>query len=175
MSLFLPDYYALVQWWCGFWVCVLGTSLFYWISDRNLLVDGQTFKRGGIVKKREDQISRGENLFSFLSIKTYVTFCSCYSYFPRYCSSSNKCRTSGYPHWIKRLPLISTAPLNVALLWIVTIFHLSLNKNAYEISMQMIKQKYCWYLDFFMIFGLLIVKIHYLFKFGKKKLQGFDT
>ena len=48
----------------------------YWFQGRNLLVDGQNFKRGGDIKKRKVQISRGESLFPFLSIKTYVTFVS---------------------------------------------------------------------------------------------------
>ena len=30
---------------------------FYWFQGRNLLVDDQNFKRGGDIKKREDQIS----------------------------------------------------------------------------------------------------------------------
>ena len=37
----------------------------YWFQGRNLLVDDQNFKRGGDVKKREDQISRGGVLFFF--------------------------------------------------------------------------------------------------------------
>ena len=54
---------------------VLWEHLFvYWFQGRNLLVDDQNFKRGGDVKNREDQISRGKSCFSFLSIKTYVTF-----------------------------------------------------------------------------------------------------
>ena len=40
---------------------------------------------------------------------------------------------------------------------------------------QAIKQlKYCWYLDIFIIFGLLIVKIYVPLLFRKKKWQGFD-
>ena len=43
-------------------------------------------------------------------------------------------------------------------------------------SMQTIKQwKYRWYLDFFIIFGLLIVKIYVSLLFWKKKWQGFDS
>ena len=41
--------------------------------------------------------------------------------------------------------------------------------------MQTIKElKYCWYLDFFIIFGLLKVNIYVLFLFRKKKWQGFQ-
>ena len=37
--------------------------------------------------------------------------------------ASNKCHTIGYPYWKKHLPQISVAPLNVALIRIVTIFY----------------------------------------------------
>ena len=51
----------------------MGTFFFfYWIQGHNLLVDDQYFKRGRDIKKREDQRSRGESFFSFLSIKIYV-------------------------------------------------------------------------------------------------------
>ena len=36
---------------------------------------------------------------------------------------SNKRRTFGYPHWNKRLPLISVAPLNAAFIRIVTLLY----------------------------------------------------
>ena len=36
---------------------------FYWFQGRNLLVDDQNFKKGGDIKKREDQISRRESFF----------------------------------------------------------------------------------------------------------------
>ena len=82
---------------------------------------------------------------------------------------SNKRRAFGYPHWNKRLPLInatsltSAAPLNVALI------------NAFGPTIQIIKQwKYCWYLDFLIIFGLLIVEIYVSLLFWKKKWEGFD-
>ena len=54
----------------------------YWFQGRNLLVDDQNFKRGGDVKKREDQ----RRFFGvFFSIKTFFfTFCFCYSCFSRY-------------------------------------------------------------------------------------------
>ena len=39
---------------------------------------------------------------------------------------------------------------------------------------QTIKQwKYCWFLEFFIIFGLLIVKIYISFLFWKKNMTGF--
>ena len=64
--------------------------------------------------------------------------------------ASNKRRTFGYPHLNKCLPLTSAAPLNPALIRIVTMFYLWLNQNAYETSVQTIKQwKYCWYLELF--------------------------
>ena len=52
----------------------------------------------------------------------------------------NKRRNFGYPHCNKRLPLISFAPLNEALIRIVTIFYYLLNQNAYVTSMITIKQ-----------------------------------
>ena len=71
--------------------------------------------------------------------------------------------------------LKSAAPLNTALIRIVTIFYQKLKQNAYEPSMQTIKQrKYCWYLDFFIIFVLLIVKIYVSFLLWKKKILVFD-
>ena len=57
---------------------------FYWFQGRNLLVHDQNFKRGWDIKKKEDQISRGKSFFPYLSIKTCVTFSSCYSCFSRY-------------------------------------------------------------------------------------------
>ena len=67
----------------GFLVGVVGTSLFftgfkvvtYWWMMKN-------FKGSGDVKKSEDHISSGESFFSFLSIKSYATFCSCYPVSP---------------------------------------------------------------------------------------------
>ena len=56
---------------------------FYWFQGHKLLRNDQNIKRSEDFKKREDQTSRG-SLFYFLSIKTYVTFCSCYSCFSRY-------------------------------------------------------------------------------------------
>ena len=57
----------------------------------------------------------------------------------------------------------------------VTIFYYKLNQKAYGPSMETIKQwKYYWYLDFFIIFGLLIVKIYASFLFWKDKSQGFE-
>ena len=47
-------------------------------------MDDQNFKRVGDVKKREDQILKGKFFLLFLSIKTYVTFYSCYSSFSSY-------------------------------------------------------------------------------------------
>ena len=42
-------------------------------------------------------------------------------------------------------------------------------------SMQTIKQwKYSWFLDFFIIFGLLIVNIYVSFLFWEKIWQDFD-
>ena len=71
--------------------------------------------------------------------------------------SLNKRRTFGYPHWNKRLllisasPLRSTAPLNTVLIRIVTIFPQKLKQNAYGTSMQTIKQcKYCLCLDYYL-------------------------
>ena len=55
------------------------TALFYWFQGQNLLGDDQNSKKGGEVKKGEDQISRGEYFFLFLSIKSLVPFCSCFS------------------------------------------------------------------------------------------------
>ena len=53
--------------------------------------------------------------------------------------------------------LRSTATLNAALIRIVIIFYYQLNQNAYGTSMQTIKHwKHCWYLHFFVIFGILI-------------------
>ena len=69
--------------WCDSWVSVVGTAFFYWFQGHNLLGNDQNFKMGGSFKKVENQISSGES-FSFLSIKTYITFCSCYSCFSRY-------------------------------------------------------------------------------------------
>ena len=47
--------------WCGFWVGVMRTQLFfYWFRGRNLLEDDQNCKMGGDVKKGENQISMGE-------------------------------------------------------------------------------------------------------------------
>ena len=37
-----------------------------------------------------------------------------------------------------------------------------------------IRNRYCWYLDFSIIFGLLIVKIYVSVLILKKKWQGFD-
>ena len=56
MSLFCPDYYT-----CSMvWVlgrCRRSISFFYQFQGRNLLVDDQDFKKGGDIKKRENQIS----------------------------------------------------------------------------------------------------------------------
>ena len=41
--------------------------------------------------------------------------------------------------------------------------------------MQIKQQKYTWYLDFFVVFGLLIVKIYASFLFWKEKWEGFDS
>ena len=60
--------------------------------------------------------------------------------------SSNKRCTFGYPHWNKRLPLItasaliSAEPLNMALIRIVTIFRYKINQNEHGLNMQTIKQ-----------------------------------
>ena len=60
-------------------------------------------------------------------------------------------------------PIINAGPLQ------------KLNQNAYGASMQTIKQwKYYSYSDFFILLGLLIVKIYVSFLFWKKKSQGFD-
>ena len=59
--------------------------------------------------------------------------------------SSNKRCTFGYPHWNKLLPLItasalvSAAPLNMALIRIVTIFCYKINQNEHGLNMQTIK------------------------------------
>ena len=52
------------------------------MTDLGQVRDDQNFEKGGDVKKGENQISRG-SIFLFLSIKTYVTFCCCYSCFSR--------------------------------------------------------------------------------------------
>ena len=104
-----------------------------------------------------------------------------------YCFSTNKRRalikyrplisaaTLGIHIEISAIPLISASPLNTALIRIVTIFYYKLNQNAYGPKMQTIKQwKYFWYLGFFIISGLLIMKIYVSFLFWKKKWQGFD-
>ena len=49
-------------------------SIFYWFQGRNLLVDNQSFKNGGNVKKREDQISRGSLFFLFYQSKLMSHF-----------------------------------------------------------------------------------------------------
>ena len=55
-------------------------SFFNRFQGRNLLGDDQNFKRGGKVKKEENQISKWEGGAGFfLSIKTFVSFCSCFS------------------------------------------------------------------------------------------------
>ena len=102
-----------------------------------------------------------------------TSFLCCSKY--QYRISSNKRQA-----WNKLLPLISASPLiittalNVTLIRIVTIFYWKLNQNAYGRSMQTIKQwKYCWYLDFSIILGLLTVKIYLLFLFWKKNWPGF--
>ena len=56
---------------------------FYWLQRRNLLWDDQNVRRGGNVKKGENQIPVGV-FFSFFSIKTFVIFCCCYSCFSKY-------------------------------------------------------------------------------------------
>ena len=38
---------------------------FYWFQGRNILWDDQNFKRGGDVKKGENQISKGESFFYY--------------------------------------------------------------------------------------------------------------
>ena len=87
--------------------------------------------------------------------------------------ASNKYRSFGYPHWNKRLPLISAAS-KYNTHW-NSYYILKLNQHAYGPSMQTIKKwKYFWYLDFFIIFGLLIVKICVSFLFWEKMWQGFD-
>ena len=40
---------------------------FYWLQRRNLLRDDQNFKRGGNVKKGENQIPKGVFFFFFLN------------------------------------------------------------------------------------------------------------
>ena len=76
-------------------------------------------------------------------------------------------RTFGYPQRLSLIitsPLISAASLNGVLIGIVYYTLLVAKLNAYEISMQTVKQqKYCCYLDFFIIFGLMMVKIYVLF------------
>ena len=68
----------------------------------------------------------------------------------------------GYSHWNRCLLKYHTSRCS-SLFKIVTIFWYQLNKNAYGTSLQTIKQwKYCWYLDFFIILGLLIVKICFI-------------
>ena len=64
---------------------------------------------------------------------------------------------------------ISAERLITALIRIVTIFCYKLNQHAYGTSMQTIKQwKYCWYLDFFIICGLLIVRICFILILNEK-------
>ena len=60
------------------------TSLFYWFQGRNLLVDDQNAKRGGDVKKSENQISRGILLFPFYQSKlmSHFDFVSVIPVFP---------------------------------------------------------------------------------------------
>ena len=58
--------------WCGFGVFLTGLKVgIYWGMVK-------ISKMGGKVKKGENHILRGVFL-SFLSIKTFVTFCSCSS------------------------------------------------------------------------------------------------
>ena len=56
----------------GFESVSLEHPFFYWFPGQNVLVDDENLKRGGDFNKREDQ--GGGGFFSFLSIKTYVTF-----------------------------------------------------------------------------------------------------
>ena len=57
---------------------------FYWFQGRNLLVDDQNAKRGGDVKKSENQISRGILLFPFYQSKlmSHFDFVSVIPVFP---------------------------------------------------------------------------------------------
>ena len=50
------------------------TALFYWFQGQNLLGDDQNSKKGGEVKKGEDQISRGEYFFLFYQLKVLSHF-----------------------------------------------------------------------------------------------------
>ena len=58
--------------------------------------------------------------------------------------ASDKRRTCGYRHWNKCLPLISAAPLNVALIRMITTFYFNIAKPKCIYI--------CWYLSFFIIF-----------------------
>ena len=52
----------------GFWVVVMGADLFFhWFQSRNILQDDQNLKRGGEIKKRMKQMSRGESHFVLVS------------------------------------------------------------------------------------------------------------
>ena len=103
-----------------------------------------------------------------------------YRIFSSKCQASNKryplisTTLLGVHIEISTSSLTSTTPLNATMIRIDTIFYYKLNQNAYGPSIQTIKQwKYCWYLDFFIIFGLLIVKIYVSFLFWKKKMSRF--
>ena len=58
----------------GFGLVSWEQSFFDWFQGRNLLGDDQNFKRGGEVKKGENQISRGELFFLFCQSKLLSHF-----------------------------------------------------------------------------------------------------
>ena len=76
-----------------------------------------------IWKKNEEILALYRQKISYwkymLSIFRFINYLYCWIY-TSYRISSNKRRTFGYRHWNKSLPLISAAPLNAALIRIVT-------------------------------------------------------
>ena len=79
MSLFWPNYYTCSILWILCWCCG-NTALFYWFQGQNCLGDDQNLKivRKVYLKGGESNI-KGGAFFSFLSIKTFVTFCFCFN------------------------------------------------------------------------------------------------
>ena len=68
-----------------------------------------------------------------------------------------------------------SAPLNAALIIIVTIFFSQLDQNARGTSMQTMKQpKYISYLDFFILFALLKIIFHSSFERKNHKVLTFN-
>ena len=49
-------------------------NISYWFQGLNLIVDYESFKRGGWIKKRENQISRGDFFFFFYHSKLMPLF-----------------------------------------------------------------------------------------------------